>query len=74
MDPVVKEGVTDPWANFGGNRGLSGGKLFFGPPNKTFVFGGFPGEINFCWSPNIKIGVQGDLDYFPGQSLLVRGI
>ena len=52
---------------------ISGGKLtFVGPPEHRNLFGGFPEGINFCQSPNIEIGVQGDLDYSPGQSLLVR--
>ena len=50
--------------------GFLGGNLFLSVPlNIEICLGDFQGGCNL--SPNIEIGVWGDLDYSPGQSLLV---
>ena len=54
--------------------GISRGKfIFVGPPeHRNLCQGGFPGgELISVSPPNIEIGVRGDLDYSPGQYLLV---
>ena len=52
---------------------ISGGKLILSVPlNTKICLEDFQGELISVSSPNIEIGVRGDLDYSPGQSLLVR--
>ena len=42
------------------------------PEHRNLCLGDFQGKLISVSPPNIEIGVRGDLDYSPGQSLLVR--
>ena len=59
---------TPSWQILGG----SGEIIIFCPPKQKNYLGDFLGELISVSPPNIEIGVRGDLDYSPGQSLLVR--